>query len=67
MTEPTPVKKRGHWGVLLITVAAVLILSPAYLAGYLTSRGRLSTSLIALLSLAMFLGGAFLTVKLLEE
>jgi len=67
MTEPTPVKKRGHWGVLLITVATVLILCPAYLAGYLTSRGRFGTSLIALLSLAMFLAGAFLTVKLLEE
>ena len=67
MTEPIPVKKRGHLGVLLITVATILIVSPAYVAGYLTSRGRFSISVVALLALAMFLVGAFLFVRLLKE
>ena len=67
LAEPIPVKKRGHLGVLLITVATALILSPAYVAGYLTTRGKLSTSLIALLALAVFLAGAFLSVQLLKE
>ena len=67
MTERVPVKKRGHLGVFLITVAAILIISPAYVAGYLTSSGRFSMSLVALLSLAMFLVGVFLIVKLLKE
>jgi len=67
MTEPMPVKKRGHLAVLLITVAAILLISPAYVAGYLASRGTLSISLIALLSLAIFLVGAFLIVKFLKE
>jgi hypothetical protein len=67
MTEPVPVKKRGHLGALLITVAALLIIFPAYVAEYLTSRGRFSVSVIALLSLAMFLVGAFLLVWLLKD
>jgi hypothetical protein len=67
MKEPMPLKKRGHIDVLLITVAAVLIISPAYVAGYLESRGRFSLSLTAVLSLAMFLVGAFLIVGLLKE
>lgn len=67
MTEPTPVKRRGHLGVLLITIAAVLIISPAYVAGYLQEHGHFSISIIALLSLAMFLVGAFLIVQLLKE
>jgi hypothetical protein len=62
-----PVKRRGHLGVLLIAVATALVISPAYVGGYLASRGKLSISLIALLSLAMFLVGAFLIVKLLKE
>jgi hypothetical protein len=53
--------------VLLITVAAVLVISPAYVASYLASRGRLSISIVALLALAMFLVGAFLIIRLLKE
>jgi len=66
MNGPTTAK-RGHLGVLLITVAAILIISPAYIAGYLQSHNRLSISIIALVSLAMFLVGAFLIVYLLKE
>jgi len=67
MTQPTSVTKRGHFGVLLITIAAILIISPAYVAGYLVSHRRLSISLAALLSLAMFLIGAFLIIRILKE
>jgi hypothetical protein len=67
MTEPVPVKRRGHLGVLLITLAAFLVISPAYVAGYLEKRGKLSISVVALLSLAMFVVGAFLIVRLLKD
>ena len=67
MTEPNPVKKHGHLGVLLITIAALLILSPAYVADYLQSKGRLSISVVSLVALAMFLVGAFLIIWLLKE
>jgi hypothetical protein len=62
-----PVKKRGHLGVLLITVAAVLVISPAYVARYLQSREKLSLAMVGLVSLAMFLVGALLIVRLLKE
>lgn len=67
MKEPIPEKKRGFLDVVMIVVAAALIISPAYVAGYLLSHGKLSISLAALVSLAMFLVGAFLMVKLLRE
>jgi len=67
MTEPMPMKKRGHLGVLMLTVATVLVISPAYLVGYFVSRGKVNASLVALPALAMFLVGAFLIMKLLKE
>jgi hypothetical protein len=51
----------------MVVVAAALLTSPAYVGGYLLSHGKLSISLVALVSLAMFLIGAFLMVKLLRE
>ena len=67
MTEAGAGKKRGHLGVLLITIAAILIISPAYVAGYLQEHGHFSISILALMSLAMFLVGAYLIVRLLKE
>jgi hypothetical protein len=67
MTESTGLKKRGYVSALLIVVAAALIISPAYVSGYLASRGRISVPILALLSLAMFLVGAFLMIRLLRE
>ena len=67
MTEAGAVKKRGHLGVLLITIAAVLTMSPVYVADYLQRHGHFSISILALASLAMFLVGAYLTVQLLKE
>lgn len=67
MKEPILEKKRGFLDVVMIVVAAALIISPAYVGGYLLSHGKLSISLVALVSLAMFLIGAFMMVKLLRE
>jgi hypothetical protein len=67
MAQLSPLKKRGHLGVLLITLAAFLIISPAYVTGYLSAKGRVSITLAALLSLGMFVVGAFLIIELLEE
>jgi hypothetical protein len=67
MKEPMSERKRGFTDVVMIVVAAALIISPAYVGGYLLSHGKLSISLVALVSLAMFLVGAFLIVKLLRE
>jgi hypothetical protein len=67
MKEPILEKKRGFLDVVMVVVAAALITSPAYVGGYLLSHGKLSISLVALVSLAMFLIGAFLMVKLLRE
>jgi hypothetical protein len=67
MKEPMSKNKRGFLDVIMVVVAAALVISPAYVGGYLLSHGRLSISLVALVSLAMFLVGAFLIVKLLRE
>ena len=67
MAEPQPAKKPGFISALMIVVAAALMISPSYVGGYLLGRGRLSISLVALLSLAMFLVGAFLMLKLLKD
>jgi len=67
MAEPQPAKKPGFINALMIVVAAALMISPSYVGGYLLGRGRLSISLVALLSLAMFLVGAFLMLKLLKD
>jgi len=67
MTELKPEKRRGFLNVLVIVVAAALIISPSYIGGYLLSRGKLSVTPVALISLAMFLVGAFLIVKMLKD
>jgi len=67
MKEPMSKNKRGFLDVIMVVVAAALVISPAYVGGYLLSHGKLSISLVAIVSLAMFLVGAFLIVKLLRE
>jgi len=66
MTEQKA-KKRGIVMVALVVLAAALVISPAYVGGYLQSHGRLGIGSIALLALAMFLVGAFLLITLLKE
>ena len=67
MAEPTPAKKRGFMNVIGIVVDALPIFTPAYIGGYLSTRGRVSISILAFASLVMFLVGAFLMIKLLRE
>jgi len=67
VSQQMPQTKRGIINIVMIVVAAGLIISPSYVGGYLLSHGKLSISVVALVSLAMFLVGAFLIVKLLKE
>jgi hypothetical protein len=67
MSQPISVKKRGIKDVVMIIVACVLVISPAYVGGYLFTHGKLRVTSTALVSLAMFLVGAFLIVRLLKE
>jgi hydrogenase-4 membrane subunit HyfE len=67
MTEPTARKKHPFLKPIMIVIATALIISPSYVVEYLMSHGKLSISLSALVSLAMFLVGAFLMVSLLRE
>jgi hypothetical protein len=67
MPEPNSQKKSGFLNVVMIVVAAALIISPSYIGGYLLSHGKLSVTPVALISLAMFLVGAFLIIRILKE
>jgi hypothetical protein len=67
MSEPLSQRKRGLVSVVMVVAAAVLLISPSYIVGYLFSRGRLSISVGALVALAMFLVGGFLIIRLLKE
>lgn len=60
-------KKRGIRDVIMALVAVALIVSPSYVGWFLMSRVKLSISIVALVSLAIFLVGAFLIVNLLKE
>jgi hypothetical protein len=65
--EKAPEKKRGIRDVIMALVAVALIVSPSYVGWFLMSRVKLSISIVALVSLAIFLVGAFLIVNLLKE
>jgi hypothetical protein len=65
--EKTPEKKRGVREVIIALVAVALIVSPSYVGWFLMSRVKLSISIVALVSLGIFLVGAFLIVNLLKE
>ena len=64
---PSPSKKSNFLKAILIVVAAALVISPSYVGGYLFTRGKLGVTSTALVSLGMFVVGAFLIVKLLKE
>jgi hypothetical protein len=67
LAEREPEKKRGFRDVLLVLVAAALIMSPSYLGLVLLHRLKVDISLIAVISLALFLVGVFLLVKIVKE
>jgi len=51
----------------MAVVAAALVISPSFLAKILISHSKLDISTIAIVSLAIFLVGAYLIVTLLKE
>jgi len=60
-------RKRGILHLVMALASAFLIISPSYVGYYLLTRAKLSISLIAIVSLAMFLVGAYLIINLLKE
>jgi hypothetical protein len=67
MTEQIPWNKRGLVKIVLIVLAAALVTGPSYVGWYLLSHGKLGAGSVALVSLAMFLVGAYLIITLLKE
>jgi hypothetical protein len=69
MTEitQTATSKRGLKNVILALLAAALIMSPSYLAAQMTSRLKLDISIVAIVSLAIFLVGLLVLVKVLKD
>jgi hypothetical protein len=53
--------------VVLAILAAGLIMGPSYLASVMSSRLKVEISILAIMSLAIFLVGVFLLVKLLKD
>ena len=53
--------------VFLGMVAAALIMSPSFLASILMRRFSIGLPIVAILSLALFLIGVFLIVRLLKD
>ena len=51
----------------LAIVAAALIMSPSYLSRILLHRLNIDVSILAVMSLALFLVGVFLLVKVLRD
>ena len=67
LAEKPVQKERSFLNVILILVAAALTVLPSYIGYYLMSRAKLSISIVAIISLAMFLLGAYLIINLLKE
>ncbi len=66
-TTQTNTGRRGVRSVLLALLAAALVMSPSYLATEMVSRLKLDVSIVAVISLAVFLIGVFLLVRLLRD
>ncbi len=67
MAENKVQRKRGMRDVLLAVVAAVLIMSPSYLSRIVIHRLNIDVSILAVMSLALFLVGVFLLLKVLRD
>jgi hypothetical protein len=53
--------------VVVALISAAMIMSPSYVAYVLMGRFKIATSSAAILSLAIFLVGVFLLIRLLKE
>jgi hypothetical protein len=65
-TQAQP-RKRGVRGAVVALLAAALIIAPSYLAGIMESQLKIDISIVAVMSLAIFLVGVFLLVRLLKD
>jgi hypothetical protein len=53
--------------VVMAIAGAALVISPSFLASIMVSRGRMGIGTVAIVSLALFLVGAYLLVTLFKE
>ncbi len=60
-------RKRGLRDVALVVVAAALIMSPSYLSRIISHRLSIDFSILAVMSLGLFLVGVFLLLKVLRD
>lgn len=65
-TQAQP-RKRGVRDAVIALLAAALIIGPSYLASIMESRLKIDISIVAVMSLAIFLVGVFLLVRLLKD
>ena len=65
-TQAQP-RKRGVRDAVIALLAAALIISPSYLASVMVSQLKIDISIVAVMSLAIFLVGVFLLVRLLKD
>jgi hypothetical protein len=65
-TQAQP-RKRGVRDAVIALLAAALIMAPSYLASIMESRLKIDISIVAVMSLAIFLVGVFLLVRLLKD
>jgi len=65
-TQAQP-RKRGVRDAVIGLLAAALIIGPSYLASIMESRLKIDISIVAVMSLAFFLVGVFLLVRLLKD
>jgi len=59
--------KRGMRQVVMAVLGAALVISPSFLARILVDHTKIGIGTIAVMSLALFLVGAYLIVTLLKE
>lgn len=67
LAEKQPRRKHGPLDVALIIIAAGLIMSPSYLAGILLRRLNLDISIVAIMSLTLFLIGVLVLWKVFRD
>ncbi len=67
MAEKQPRRKRSPLDVALIIIAAGLVMSPSYLAGIVLRRLNLDISIVAIMSLTLFLIGVLVLWKVFRD
>jgi len=67
LSEKSESKKRGMIHVTFAVVAVALIMSPSYLADIMLKRLKLPIAAVAVISLALFIIGVYLVVRLVKD